>query len=84
MQYNTESVIGASLSESHTSVTSLHPWVCMFACLDRPLTVNHFWLIFYVVMSYFKFKDNSIVQLLDGDDKDGEDSWNYSVSRGIT
>ena len=26
-------VIGASLSEPHTSVTSLHPCVCMFACL---------------------------------------------------
>ena len=27
-------LIGASLSESHTSVTSLHSCVCMFACLD--------------------------------------------------
>ena len=26
-------LIGASLSEPHTSVTSLHPCVCMFACL---------------------------------------------------
>ena len=39
-------LVGASLSEPHTSVTSLCPCVCMFACLlaclDRPLTVNHF------------------------------------------
>ena len=33
-------LIGASLSEPHTSVTSLRTCVCMFACLDRPLTVN--------------------------------------------
>ena len=33
-------VIGVSLSEPHTSVTSLRTCVCMFACLDRPLTVN--------------------------------------------
>ena len=26
-------LIGASLSEPHTSVTSLHPCVCMFVCL---------------------------------------------------
>jgi len=25
--------VGASLSEPHTSVTSLHPCLCMFACL---------------------------------------------------
>ena len=37
-------MIGASLSEPHTSVTSLHTCVCMLACLlaclDRPLTEN--------------------------------------------
>ena len=33
-------VIGASLSKPHTSVTSLRTCVCMFACLDRPLTEN--------------------------------------------
>ena len=35
-------VIGASLSEPHTSVTSLRTRVCIYlcllACLDRPLT----------------------------------------------
>ena len=25
--------------------TSLHSCVCIFACLDRPLTMNHFWLL---------------------------------------
>ena len=42
-------IIGVSLSEPHTSVTSLPPCVCMFVCLDRPLTVNHFRLIICVV-----------------------------------
>ena len=32
--------IGVSLSEPHTSVTSLCTCMCMFACLDRPLTEN--------------------------------------------
>ena len=32
--------IGASLSEPHTSVTSLHPCVCMFACLLGPTTYH--------------------------------------------
>ena len=36
-------LIGASLSEPHTSVA---PYVCMFACLDRPLTVSHFQLLY--------------------------------------
>ena len=49
----THNIIGASLSEPHTSVTSLHLCVCMFArllaCLDRPLTVNHFWPLFCLV-----------------------------------
>jgi len=47
--FSTHSFIGASLSEPHTSVISLHPCVCMFACLDRPLTANLFWLLFCVV-----------------------------------
>jgi len=55
-------IIGASLSEPHTSVTSLHLCVCMFACLlaclDWPLTVNHFRLLFCMVTSYVKFKDH--------------------------
>ena len=34
-------VIGASLSEPHTSVSSMHTCVCMFACLDQPLIVNY-------------------------------------------
>ena len=55
-------LIGASLSEHHTSVTSLHPCVCMFACLDQLLTVNHFRLIFCAVTSYVKFKNHSIVE----------------------
>ena len=35
-------LIGASLimSESYTSVTPLHTRVCIYLCLDRPLTVN--------------------------------------------
>ena len=37
-------IIGASLSEPHTSVTALCTHVCMLVCLlvglDRPLTVN--------------------------------------------
>ena len=33
-------IIGASLSEPHTSVTALSTCVCIYACLDRPLTVN--------------------------------------------
>ena len=40
-------IFGASLSEPHTSVTALRTCVCMlaclFACLDRPLTVNFKW-----------------------------------------
>ena len=44
-------MIGASLSEPHTSVTALRTRVCMLACwfvgllvcLDRPLTVNFKW-----------------------------------------
>ena len=32
-KHTTHSLIGASLSGPHTSVTSLHPCVCMFACL---------------------------------------------------
>jgi len=39
-------IIGASLSEPHTSETSLHPCVCKFVCLNRPLTVSHFKLLF--------------------------------------
>jgi len=40
-------LVGASLSEPgspHTSVTSLH--MCVYAYLDRPLTVSHFRLLF--------------------------------------
>ena len=35
-------IIGASLSEPHTSVTALHTCVCvcLLACFDRSLTVN--------------------------------------------
>ena len=33
-------IIGASLSEPHTSVTALRTRVCMLVRLDRPLTVN--------------------------------------------
>ena len=33
-------LIGASLSEPNTSVTALHMHVCIYLCLDRPLTVN--------------------------------------------
>ena len=40
-------LIGASLSELHTSVTGLRKCVCIYACtfvcLDRPLTVNFKW-----------------------------------------
>ena len=39
-------LIGASLSEPHTSVTALRTCVCMLACLDRPLTVNFKWAYF--------------------------------------
>ena len=35
-----KAIIGASLSEPHTSVTALRMRVCMLACLDRPLTEN--------------------------------------------
>ena len=34
------SLIGASLSKPHTSMTALRTCVCMLACLDRPLTEN--------------------------------------------
>ena len=40
-------LIGASLSEPHTSMTSLHLW--LLACLNRPLTINHFRFLFCVV-----------------------------------
>ena len=36
----THQIIGASLSEPHTSVTALRTHVCIRPCLDRPLTVN--------------------------------------------
>ena len=36
-------VIGASLSEPHTSVTALCTHVCMLVCLDRPLIINFKW-----------------------------------------
>ena len=55
-------VFGASLSEPHTSVTSLHTCVCMFACLDRPLIVSHFRLLFCAVTLYVKFKNYLIVE----------------------
>ena len=34
--------IGASLSKTHTSVTALltRVYLCLYVCLDRPLTVN--------------------------------------------
>jgi len=39
-----QTIIGASLSEPHTSVTSLRTRVCIYACLlaclDGPLTGN--------------------------------------------
>ena len=35
-----EKLFGASLSEPHTSVTALRKCVCIYACFDRPLTVN--------------------------------------------
>ena len=42
--YIKEAIVGASLSEPHTSVTSLRTcvcmYVCMYVCLDRPLTEN--------------------------------------------
>ena len=38
--WKTTCVIGASLSEPHTSVTALRTRVCIYACLDRSLTVN--------------------------------------------
>jgi len=41
-------------------MTSLHPCVCKFACLfvclDPPLTVNHFQLLFYAFCISVKFK----------------------------
>ena len=41
-----------------------HACVCLLACLlaylDRPLTVNHFRLLFCPVTSYVKFKSHSI------------------------
>jgi len=50
-------IIGASLSEPHTSVISLHSaCVCLLACLDRPLTINHFRFLFCMITSYVKFK----------------------------
>ena len=46
--FELEPVGGVSLSELHTSMTSLHTCVCMFvcllACLDRPLTENFKWV----------------------------------------
>jgi len=33
--------------------------VRVYVCLDRPLTVSHFRLLFCVVTSYVKFKDHS-------------------------
>ena len=33
-------LIGASLSEPHTSVTAMSMCVCICACLERPLTIN--------------------------------------------
>ena len=38
-------IIGASLSEPHTSVTALRTrvYLCAYACLDRPLTGNFKW-----------------------------------------
>ena len=35
-------IIGASLSEPPTSMTALGTCVCIYACLDRPLTVKYF------------------------------------------
>ena len=37
---NKVGMIGASLSESHTSVTALRTCVCIWLAMDRPLTVN--------------------------------------------
>ena len=53
-------LIGASLSEPHTSVISLHSacvclLACLLACLDRPLNVNHFRFLFCAITSYVKY-----------------------------
>jgi len=61
----------------------------MFVCLDWPLTVNHFWLLFCTVTSTLNSIDEPwIVKLLDGptwhDNKDGDHSRTYSVTRAIT
>jgi len=49
--------IGASLSEPHTSVTSLRACVCMLACVDRPRTGNFKYAISFACAQFkFKFK----------------------------
>ena len=49
-------LIGVGLSVPHTSVTSLHSYMCMFACLDWPLSVSHFRL------SYFHILRRALIQ----------------------
>ena len=52
MQNNaTLKLIEESLCESHTSMTALCTWVCMFACL-RPYTINF-------LISTFKYVTNT-------------------------
>ena len=48
--------IGANLSKPQTGVTSLHPCMCMFACLLGPTTYSKF------LPLYVKFKNHSIVE----------------------
>ena len=40
-------VIGASLSETHTSVTALRMCVCIYACLLGPTTYRKFYMSVY-------------------------------------
>jgi len=40
LKCKTPSIIGASLSEPHTSVTAFAEVVCMYVCFLQPYTVN--------------------------------------------
>jgi len=54
-------------------MTSLHLCVCIFACLDRSLTVSHFRLLSCVNSN--GLDDNSQLYCLDDNNKDGDYLW---------
>jgi len=84
-------IIVVILSEPHTSMTSMCLWVCMFACLlacllglttyRKSLRALILRILHHVDSKGLEDSSQLLtVYCLDGDNKDGDYSWNYLFS----